>query len=110
MAARNHTVATDAASLNVNFYNVNLNFRNNTLGFISQQAGGVNAFNITVENVRSGPMLDLPTTYLGNKLVVKKMLNSFATAQSTSGLDAGQDNIYDVVASSVVGLTNPFRH
>lgn len=108
MAARNYTVATDAASLNVNFYNVNLNYRNNTLGFISQQAGGVNAFNVTIENVRTGPMLDLPTTYLGNKLVVKKMLNSFATAQSTSGLDAGQDNIYDVVASSVVGLTESF--
>ena len=41
-------------------------------------------------------------------MVVNKMLATYATAQVTAGLDVGQDNIYDVVASSIAGITETF--
>jgi len=108
MAPRNYLLATDAASINLKLYDVDFDCANNTLSPVLQQSGGLEIKNAVVKNLRTGPLIDLPTTYLGNKLLVSKMIATFSTAQLTAGLDAGQDNVYDVVASSVAGITETF--
>lgn len=108
MAPRNYILTTDAASINLKTYDVDYDCGNNAAGPYLQQAGGLEVSNAIIKNVRGGPLIDLPTTYLGNKMVVNKMLATYATAQVTAGLDVGQDNIYDVVASSIAGITETF--
>lgn len=108
MAARNYLLSTDAASINLKTYDVDYDCGDNAAAPYLQQAGGLEVKNAIIRNVRGGPLIDLPTTYLGNKMVVGKLLATYATAQITAGLDSGQDNVYDVVSSSIAGITETF--
>jgi hypothetical protein len=72
------------------------------------QCGGLEMANVTVENVRTGPFIDLPSNYLANNLTARKVFGTFQTTQSTSGLDACQGGIYDMVSSSIAGITETF--
>jgi hypothetical protein len=109
MAPRNYAlVSTDAASSGLKILGAVSNASNNALSPLLMQCSGLEMSNVSVENVRSGPFIDLPTTYLGNNLTARKVFGTFQTAQSTSGLDACQGGIYDMVSSSIAGITETF--
>ena len=105
---RNYILSTDAASSNIKLLGGESNGVNNTLSPILMQCGGVEMSNFEMTNVRSGPFLDLPATYLGNNLFAKKVFGTFATAQIALGLDACQGGQYDMVTSSIAGITETF--
>jgi hypothetical protein len=109
MAPRNYAlVSTDAASSGLKILGAVSNASNNAVGPLLMQASGLEMSNVTVQNMRGGPFIDLPTTYLANNLTARKVFGTFATGQSASGLDACQGGIYDMVSSSIAGITETF--
>jgi hypothetical protein len=109
MAPRSYALlSSDAASSGLKILGAVSNANNNASGSLLMQCGGLEMVNVTVENVRGGPFIDLPTTYLANNLTARKVFGTFATAQSASGLDACQGGIYDMVSSSIAGITETF--
>jgi len=109
MAPRSYTlVSTDAASSGLKILGAVSNASDNALGSLLMQCGGLEMVNVTVQNMRGGPFIDLPTTYLANNLTARKVFGTFQTAQSATGLDACQGGIYDMVSSSIVGITETF--
>jgi hypothetical protein len=109
MAARAYSlVSTDAASSGLKILGAVSNARDNALGSLLMQASGLEMANVTVQNMRGGPFIDLPSNYLGNNLTARKVFGTFQTAQSASGLDACQGGIYDMVSSSIAGITETF--
>jgi hypothetical protein len=101
-------VSTDAASSGLKILGAVSNASNNAAGPLLMLASGLEISNVSVENARTGPFIDLPTTYLANNLTARKVFGTFATAQSASGLDACQGGIYDMVSSSIAGITETF--
>jgi hypothetical protein len=109
MAPRSYAlVSTDAASSGLKILGAVSNASNNALGPLLMQCGGLEMANVTVENARSGPFIDLPSNYLANNLTARKVFGTFQTAQGASGLDACQGGIYDMVSSSIAGITETF--
>jgi hypothetical protein len=109
MAARGYSlVSTDAASSGLKVLGAVNNGGNNALSPLLMQCGGLEIANIAISNLRSGPVFDLPTNYLANNLIAKKVFCTFATAQSVTGLDACQGGIYDMVTSGIAGITETF--
>jgi hypothetical protein len=101
-------VSTDAASSGLKILGAVSNAGNNSLGPLLMQCGELEMSNVSVENARTGPFIDLPTTYLANRLTARKVFGTFATAQGASGLDACQGGIYDMVSSTIAGITETF--
>jgi hypothetical protein len=109
MAPRSYAlVSSDAASSALKILGAVTNASDNSLGALLMQCGGLELANVTVQNVRGGPFIDLPTTYLANNLTARKVFGTFQTAQSASGLDACQGGQYDMVSSSIAGITETF--
>jgi hypothetical protein len=106
-APRFYTISTDSASAGLKIFGANLDAGNNTSGIL-MQCSGMELRNVKLTNARSGPLIDLPTTYLANNLTAKKFFATFATAQITGGLDACQGGIYDIVSSTVLGINESF--
>jgi hypothetical protein len=107
-AARNYLVQTDAASSGLKVLGVVADAANNSASPLLMQCGGLEIANVSAPNARSGPFIDLPSTYLANGLIAKKLFGTFATAQSTAGLDACQGGQYDMVSSGIAGITETF--
>jgi hypothetical protein len=105
---RNYILTTDAASSNIKVLGGATDCTNNSASPLLMQCGGLEIANYSVANVRSGPFIDLPSNYLANNLIAKKVFGTFATAQSTSGLDACQGGQYDMVSSGIAGITETF--
>jgi len=101
-------VSTDASSSGLKVLGAVSDAGNNALGSLLMQCGGVEISNVSVSNVRGGPLLDLPSTYFGNNLIARKVFATFATAQFSSGLDACQGGQYDMVSSTIAGITETF--
>jgi hypothetical protein len=111
MAPRGYSlVSSDAASSELKILGAVSDAANNSIGPLLMQCGGLEMVNISAANTRIGPFIDLPTNYLANRLTARKVFGTFAagSAQSTSGLDACQGGIYDMVSSSIVGITETF--
>jgi hypothetical protein len=109
MAPRSYAlVSTDAASSGLKILGAVSNASDNALGSLLMQCGGLEMVNVSISNVRGGPFIDLPTTYLANNLTARKVFGTFQTAQGASGLDACQGGIYDMVSSSIAGITETF--
>jgi hypothetical protein len=107
-SARSYVLATDAASSNLKVLGASGDGSNNIAGILSMACGGLEIANVALANVRSGPLIDLPTTYLANNLIARKLFATFATAQFSSGLDACQGGQYDMVSSTILGITETF--
>jgi hypothetical protein len=105
-SARSYVISTDAASSGVKLLGVNVDAPN-TAGLL-MQCSGLDIRNMNMANSRGGPLIDLPTTYLANNLLIKKMFATFSLAQSANGLDACQGGQYDLVSSSPLGITETF--
>jgi hypothetical protein len=109
MAPRSYAlVSTDAASSGLKILGAVSNASNNALGPLLMQCGGLEMVNVSISNVRGGPFIDLPSNYLANNLTARKVFGTFQTAQGASGLDACQGGIYDMVSSSIAGITETF--
>jgi hypothetical protein len=109
MSPRSYSlVSTDAASSGLKIFGAVNNAGNNSLSPLLMQCSGLEMSNVSVENARTGPFIDLPSTYLGNNLTARKVFGTFQTTQSASGLDACQGGIYDMVSSSIAGITETF--
>lgn len=108
MALRSYMVVTDTSSSNTKFLGAVTNLANNGAGPLLMQSGGATMLNYSVNNARSGPFIDMPSNYLANNLIAKKVFGTFATAQFTSGLDACQGGQYDMVTSTIAGITETF--
>jgi hypothetical protein len=109
MAPRSYAlVSTDAASSGLKILGAVSNASDNAAGPLLMQCGGLEMVNVSISNVRGGPFIDLPTTYLANNLTARKVFGTFQTAQGASGLDACQGGIYDMVSSSIAGITETF--
>jgi hypothetical protein len=101
-------VSTDTASSGLKVLGAVSDAGNNALGALLMQCGGVEIANVAVSNLRGGPLLDLPSTYFGNNLIARKVFATFATAQLATGLDACQGGQYDMVSSTIAGITETF--
>ena len=109
MAPRSYAlVSTDAASAGLKILGAVSNASNNAVGPLLMQCGGMELSNVSIDNMRSGPLIDLPSNYLANNLTAQKVFGTFATAQSTAGLDACQGGVYDMVSSTIAGITETF--
>lgn len=108
MAPRAAILSTDGASSNTKVLGGTVDAGNNASTVITMQSGGATISNYNVSNVRSGAFIDLPSNYLANNLIAKKIFGTFATAQSTAGLDACQGGQYDMVTSGIAGITETF--
>jgi len=106
-AARNYLIATDAASSNLKFISSTTNGVNNSAGFL-MACGGMELSNIAYSNLRSAALLDLPSNYLANNLIAKKVFATHGSAPPAAGLDACQGGQYDMVTSTIAGITETF--
>jgi hypothetical protein len=107
-SARSYIIATDAASSNLKVLGGVSDGTNNTAAMLSMACGGLEIANVSLANVRSGPLIDLPSTFLANNLIARKLFATFATAQLAAGLDACQGGQYDMVSSTIAGITETF--
>jgi len=108
-SARSYIMQTDAASSGLKFLGILTDLSNNASSPLLMQCSGFEISNMSAANVRSGPFIDLPNAYLGINLIAKKVFGTFATAQPTSGLDACQGGQYDMVTSTIAGITETFN-
>jgi hypothetical protein len=108
MPPRNYLMGTDAASSGIKLLGGTTNGLNTSAGF-SMQCGGMEISNYNYSNVRSNPLIDLPTSYLGNNLIAKKLFATHGSAPPASGLDACQGGQYDMVTSTIASITETFN-
>ena len=94
-------------SSNVKTFNVNILGQDNTLG-ISNLSVDLELKNISISGLRGGPLLDMSTTYLGKGLLASKIFATFTTPQLSLGLDAISFGKYDLVSSSIDGISESF--
>jgi hypothetical protein len=107
-AQRNYFFAPDINSSNIEVINANLNAGNNTFGLVQPNGKTTKFKNSNIANIRSGPFIDQPTTFTASGIEARKVFNTYATAQSTSGLDVAQDGVYDLLSSGIAGITETF--
>jgi hypothetical protein len=107
-APRNYFLSTDINSSNIEVINANLNGGNNSLSFLNPNGKNTKIKNSVVSNIRTGPFIDQPSTYTASGIEARKLFNTYATAQSTSGLDVAQDGVYDMLSSGIAGITEAF--
>jgi hypothetical protein len=107
-ALRGYVIQPDPQCSNIKVLGVVADGANNTASPLLMQCGGLEISNVSIANVRGGPFIDLPTNYLANNLIAKKIFGTFATAQATAGLDACQGGQYDMVSSTILGITETF--
>jgi hypothetical protein len=105
---RGYVIAPDAASSSLKLLGGAADGANNMGAALSMACGGLEIANVSLANVRTGPLIDLPSNYLANNLIAKKLFATFATAQSVTGLDACQGGHYDMVTSGIAGITETF--
>ena len=108
MPPRNYLMGTDAASSGLKLLGGITNGLNASAGF-SMQCGGMEISNYNYSNLRSNPLLDLPTSYLANNLIAKKLFATHGSAPPASGLDACQGGQYDMVTSTIASITETFN-
>jgi hypothetical protein len=107
-APRGYVMQPDAACSNIKVLGAVADGANNTASPLLMQCGGLEIANVSLANVRGGPFIDLPSNYLANNLIAKKVFGTFATAQIAAGLDACQGGQYDMVSSTIAGITETF--
>lgn len=98
----------DAASSNITVTGGVSDGGNNTFALLQTNSNNIRADNFSISNVRSGPFIDLPATFLSNSVEGRKLFATFATAQATAGFDACQNARYDLVPSSIAGINEVF--
>jgi hypothetical protein len=108
MAARNFLVSTDSASSVIKVFGATAEGANNNAGMFMNCAG-MEISNISLSNLRSNPLLDLPTTFLANNLVARKVFATHGSTAPAAGLDACQGGTYDMVTSTISGITETFN-
>lgn len=101
-------MSTDAVSSGLKILGAVSNVSNNPIGPALMQCSGLEMSNVQLSNVRTGPLVDLPTNFLGNRLIIRKLLATFQTAASAASIDACQDGIYDLVSSTIVSINENF--
>jgi hypothetical protein len=107
-APRNYFLTTDINSSNIEVINANLNAQNNAFGLVQPNGKTTKFKNSSISNIRTGPFIDQPSTFTASGIEARKLFNTYATAQSTSGLDVAQDAVYDLLSSGIAGITETF--
>ena len=108
MAARNYLVSTDAASSVIKVLGATAEAANNNAGLFMNCAG-MEVSNISLANLRSNPLIDLPNTFLANNLTARKVFATHGATAPAAGLDACQGGTYDMVTSTMAGITETFN-
>ena len=106
-APRGYLLSAASNCFNVKTFNVNILGQDNTLG-ISNLSVDLELKNISISGLRGGPLLDMSTTYLGKGLLASKIFATFTTPQLSMGLDAISFGKYDLVSSSIDGISESF--
>ena len=108
MQYRGQTVNPNAACANVQFFGGGVDMGNNGDRPVYLACAGSTFQNMAFPNIRSGPFIDTVSTWLANGSSVKKLFGTFATAQIATGLDASTGGQYDLVTSTIAGITETF--
>ena len=108
MAPRNFLVLTDSASSVIKVFGATSEGANNNAGLFMNCAG-MEISNISLANLRSNPLIDLPNTFLANNLTARKVFATHGTTAPAAGLDACQGGTYDMVTSTISGITETFN-
>lgn len=99
----------DFSCKNNSFFGGTMDARNQASNFAFMASSGVNFYNWSISNIRSGPLVDMPASFLANKLDLKKLFVTFATAETAANIDACKNGTYDLVSSTISGINEAFN-
>jgi len=97
--------ATDGATTDINVFNATLDGKSNCTSICSPSGNTINFYNSNFSNMTTGPIIDLPTTFLGNGVKAK---NCRATWTGTLSCDAAVDGEYDGIAGNAAQFNTTF--
>lgn len=100
-ACRLTIFTTDASSEDITIIGGSYDCSDNAVGLVSPGSSNLRILDFQAPNIRTGPIIDLPTTFTSTDTKIYKTLMTQSTG--TDGvIDTGQNNIYDVVSGTVL--------
>jgi hypothetical protein len=100
-ACRLTVFATDASSENITIIGGSYDCADNSVGLVTPGSSNLKIIDFQASNIRTGPIIDLPTSFTSADTKIYKTLMTQSTG--TDGIvDTGQNNIYDVVSGTVL--------
>lgn len=102
-SARLAVFLPDAATANIQVIDGTYDGANNTQRILGPVGDGFTITNFKASNLRTGPIIDLPTAFTSKSTIMKKTPMSMGTGTDPV-VDTGQDNIYDLVGCTYLGF------
>ena len=101
-ACRLTVFVTDPSSEDITIIGGSYDCSNNAVGLVAPGSSNLKILDFQAPNIRTGPIIDLPTSFTSADTKIYKTLMTQSTG--TDGvIDTGQNNIYDVVSGTLLG-------
>jgi len=108
-AARNAIFNVDSLCKNISILASTIECNNNSNGLALLNNAITTIKNVTLKNVRSGPLLDQSAQYLATNITAQKLIATYATAQTDGGgFKVGTGAIFDIVSTGIRSIYKTF--
>lgn len=108
-APRNAFFSIDSLCKNISILASTIECSNNAYGLALLNNAITNVKNVTLKNVRSGPLLDQSAQYLATNITAQKLIASYATAQiDHASFKVGAGSVFDIVSTGVRSIYKTF--